>query len=876
MKLKHVLVGCCGTLALCWLVTTVYVLNEASNRSYHRVSDQDKGIIVDRHHKVKQIERQEPSKDHTSSRMSSVVIGITSTPTDRGAAQRDSVRRTWLQLASRFSSQLKLHVRFLVGLSSHCFDGGDASKCDRRLATLRDELARFDDLLLVDVADRYDTLVEKTVALHRWAAAELDHDYDYVIKTDDDVFVRLDALLETLEAMPAERLYYGFLWQRAMVFRSGKNAETEWPHDEYPTFASGVCNVMSADVSRHIGLGASLLRRYANEDTSIGIWLSALNVDYRHDKRLQAIEGICFETALTVHPLSPADLLRMYANLVDDALPLCASFRDDVCPIGEQSCAPGPLDAWKGALNCEDAYGCWLRVPRERRFDIAASFVDVAPAIAATPCDGDVNWLANGAVDATVESLGWMPFQQGFAVDVRNGMSDHRADDRRLGSLLVSTRRSVLGRGDDDGDDGSTRSMGAGQRLVVDQRAAEPFVASGWSKAHGVGGQADADYALFVDAKLGDGTSVIYAVPFDVGTHDWQFRVGVWMPPARLVSAHFIAMFRGHRGTAWFDELRFAPLSGCACQLARVVANMAALGNGPRSHVDRIGSELWPQAFVDAAGVVDTAANPYRAPRVAVSPKVELTRDAWAPAPRFFFVWHGGGDMTLRHRRAVEAVLRHHRDAHVAIYARAGDTSLHDGWPLTFWRRGFDGNGAAGHVRIVRYDNDDELTPLDLLRQHGGIYIDFDMLLLEPLDRQRFPFVALAGEPDDDRPLFCNKLLAAGLVAGALREGLAERDAMRAGIHVVRAHSAAARTDWLDEADETRAAAVRDAYTFAHIGAHADILRPAALSLVGRLLTDVALVDDECLEGAAAFVAAASKKSERSGFLRAIASWFSA
>ncbi|KPK42800.1 MAG: hypothetical protein AMK72_14025, partial [Planctomycetes bacterium SM23_25] len=67
----------------------------------------------------------------------------------------------------------------------------------------------------------------------------------------------------------------------------------------------------------------------------------------------------------------------------------------------------------------------------------------------------------------------WQPWQKGFA---------------READLFVC---------DNAGDPSAQR--GVSQHVVLNQTAPEPIVATCWSKADGVGGSADSDYALYLD-----------------------------------------------------------------------------------------------------------------------------------------------------------------------------------------------------------------------------------------------------------------------------------------------------------------------------------------------------------------------------------------
>ena len=96
---------------------------------------------------------------------------------------------------------------------------------------------------------------------------------------------------------------------------------------------------------------------------------------------------------------------------------------------------------------------------------------------------------------------------------------------------------------------------GAQFNCVLDQPTPMPVVITGWSRPEGVDGIPDSDYSLYVDVEYADGT-YLYGqnVPFPVGTSSWILRRLQVTPekPIRMISVY--ALFRGHGGTAWFDD----------------------------------------------------------------------------------------------------------------------------------------------------------------------------------------------------------------------------------------------------------------------------------------------------------------------------------
>jgi hypothetical protein len=88
---------------------------------------------------------------------------------------------------------------------------------------------------------------------------------------------------------------------------------------------------------------------------------------------------------------------------------------------------------------------------------------------------------------------------------------------------------------------------------------------SGWSKAEGVTGVVDANYAISCDLAFADGSHHygVAVAPFEAGTHDWQHAEATFELPASagpLATVSFYLLFRSHIGTVFFSDV--------ACTLA--------------------------------------------------------------------------------------------------------------------------------------------------------------------------------------------------------------------------------------------------------------------------------------------------------------------
>ncbi|NOY80988.1 MAG: hypothetical protein GXP31_08280 [Kiritimatiellaeota bacterium] len=102
-----------------------------------------------------------------------------------------------------------------------------------------------------------------------------------------------------------------------------------------------------------------------------------------------------------------------------------------------------------------------------------------------------------------------------------------------------------------------------GQEVVLNQKVPVPIVAVGWSKALQVSGGPDSNYSLYLDLEYMDGTPLWgQTAAFETGTHDWRRATVTVMPSKPVRSVKVYGIFRGHAGTAWFDDFQLFEMQG--------------------------------------------------------------------------------------------------------------------------------------------------------------------------------------------------------------------------------------------------------------------------------------------------------------------------
>ena len=210
--------------------------------------------------------------------------------------RRKAIRETWLSQTQKLSS---VDYKFVIG--------------HREDPTLEEQIEseqrqHADILLLPSITDNFDLLTHKMLEALKWVNTNVRA--DFLLKCDDDTFVQISALLDTIreEQLPSTRLYWGYFRGRASIKRSGKWAEQDWNLcDKYLPFAFGGGYILSSDLVSYIVSNWRYLRLFKNEDVTIGAWLSPIAVTRKHDNRFntESESRGCSNTYLVSHRETP-------------------------------------------------------------------------------------------------------------------------------------------------------------------------------------------------------------------------------------------------------------------------------------------------------------------------------------------------------------------------------------------------------------------------------------------------------------------------------------------------------------------------------------------------------------------------------------------
>uniref|UniRef100_A0A0E0KHP7 Hexosyltransferase n=1 Tax=Oryza punctata TaxID=4537 RepID=A0A0E0KHP7_ORYPU len=233
--------------------------------------------------------------------------------------ERMAVRRSWMSSVRNSSSAM---ARFFVALNGRKKVNEDLKK----------EANFFGDIVIVPFADSYDLVVLKTVAICEYATRVVST--KYIMKCDDDTFVRLDSVMADVRKIPYGKSFYlGNINYYHRPLREGKWAVSfeEWPREAYPPYANGPGYIVSSDIANFVvsEMEKGRLNLFKMEDVSMGMWVGQFvdtvkAVDYIHSLRF--CQFGCVDDYLTAHYQSPGQMACLWDKLAQGR-PQCCNAR---------------------------------------------------------------------------------------------------------------------------------------------------------------------------------------------------------------------------------------------------------------------------------------------------------------------------------------------------------------------------------------------------------------------------------------------------------------------------------------------------------------------------------------------------------------------
>ncbi|XP_057421279.1 hydroxyproline O-galactosyltransferase GALT3 isoform X2 [Lotus japonicus] len=209
-----------------------------------------------------------------------LLIGVFST--GNNFERRMALRRSWMQYEAVRSGEVA--VRFFIGLH----------KKDIVNFELWSEAQAYGDIQLMPFVDYYSLISLKTIAICIMGTKIIPS--KYIMKTDDDAFVRVDEVLSSLKGKPSEGLLYGLISSKSSPQR---DKDSKWYISE---------------------------KLFKLEDVAMGIWIEQFKnggkeVHYENDEKFY--NAGCESNYILAHYQNPRMVLCLWEKLQKEHQPAC-------------------------------------------------------------------------------------------------------------------------------------------------------------------------------------------------------------------------------------------------------------------------------------------------------------------------------------------------------------------------------------------------------------------------------------------------------------------------------------------------------------------------------------------------------------------------
>ncbi|XP_076941721.1 beta-1,3-galactosyltransferase GALT1-like [Bidens hawaiensis] len=246
-----------------------------------------------------------------------LLIGVFSTANN--FKRRMAVRRTWMQYPQVKSGEVA--VRFFVGLHKNRVVNEE----------LWNEAKTYGDVQLMPFVDYYSLISWKTIAICIFGTEVISA--KYVMKTDDDAFVRVDEVLASLKRVNVSQgLLYGLINSDSQPHRNPDSkwyiSPEEWPEEKYPPWAHGPGYVVTHDIAKAINNKHKKghLKMFKLEDVAMGIWIADLvknGLEVRYEKEERVYNEGCKDGYVVAHYQGPREMLCLWQKLQEDKRAFC-------------------------------------------------------------------------------------------------------------------------------------------------------------------------------------------------------------------------------------------------------------------------------------------------------------------------------------------------------------------------------------------------------------------------------------------------------------------------------------------------------------------------------------------------------------------------
>ena len=172
------------------------------------------------------------------------VVTVHSRAGQRGRMQRDAIRVTWGSPLRRRVAVPDIRLAFVLGRDRDC---SVDSSC---VESVRRESRLYGDVVVADFDDAYRSLSLKSLSGLAWARRHCPT-ARYIVKADDDVYMRPDLLPRVHQLTSSDHVIVGSLNVNSTVQRRGlwRVDERTFPEPVFPPYCSGNVYAMTSSVA---------------------------------------------------------------------------------------------------------------------------------------------------------------------------------------------------------------------------------------------------------------------------------------------------------------------------------------------------------------------------------------------------------------------------------------------------------------------------------------------------------------------------------------------------------------------------------------------------------------------------------------------------
>jgi beta-1,3-galactosyltransferase 1 len=225
---------------------------------------------------------------------------------------RDAIRQTWISAADSNSKTSNIRYAFLLGYTSD----------EKASADVLQESSQYGDIIKEDFLDSYKNLTYKTMMAYKWVSSKCSR-AKYVMKTDDDMFVNIPAIIQLLNQTgdQLQNAMTGACNQKAGPIRDARSkwfaSITSYPRNSYPGFCSGTGYVTSGHLAKKVYEISHTVPFFHLEDVYVSLCIKKLGF------KLIGVPGFCLggprntckhksDGVKTIHHVPPPVLVSMW------------------------------------------------------------------------------------------------------------------------------------------------------------------------------------------------------------------------------------------------------------------------------------------------------------------------------------------------------------------------------------------------------------------------------------------------------------------------------------------------------------------------------------------------------------------------------------